>query len=441
MELEAASRYVNGLLAKAGLVRGDPIRFDNPGKEPGTERRILNLVHELIARRERETEQMETLVMTVQALKNDNTKKETKIARLGDRIGDLEQQLASMKAQNRVAIGSQNSAEFALKTQREETARLKTLLMQVKSKCANDIRQRDVQIARMKDQLADNARRATGTRRQPAFMSTSYAAINAIEEPPVTDEAVILAQETTEELTERCRTLIDENDTLLSLLKRTLKMLNSIQGLDTEMGLDDEMEYEDNIGVNVANSEILANQLHEALTSLQQIVNQPNYVPVEEVHARDAEIARIKQESEKIEQEWKKAIALVDQWNKSVGKPPRNTDESMGRMEFSGISVSAESEHEDESDGPVSRKVPGGNGSNPDLSTVMEEDEGSEDERMAEDDHHEPARTPPQSMSPRQPVSEKKPPVSIEKLKRSIRTRGSLTPQEMEQLLKGEVDE
>lgn len=280
-----------------------------------------------------------------------------------------------MKTQNRVAIGSQSAAEFALKTQRDETTRLKQLLTQVKSKCANDIRQRDVQIARMKDKLADNARRGTGTRQSPAFMSTSYATIIQTEDVIMADEAVALAQETTEELTERCRSLIEENDNLLSILKRTLKMLNALQGLETNFGFEDEEEFEDVIGLNVANSEVLAGQLDESLISLKQIVNQPNYVPVEEVIARDEEIARIKQESEKIEQEWKKAIALVDQWNRSLGGPPQELGQTLGRLSIS--HEVSETNHVQESEQMrMSRIGSDGIGHNAqELSMVMEEDE------------------------------------------------------------------
>jgi len=51
-ELKSASNYVNNQLAARGLLRGLPIDFAKPTKEVETPARIINLVHELVKRRD-----------------------------------------------------------------------------------------------------------------------------------------------------------------------------------------------------------------------------------------------------------------------------------------------------------------------------------------------------------------------------------------------------
>ena len=51
-ELKSASNYVNNQLAARGLLRGLPIDFAKPAKEVETPARIINLVHELVKRRD-----------------------------------------------------------------------------------------------------------------------------------------------------------------------------------------------------------------------------------------------------------------------------------------------------------------------------------------------------------------------------------------------------
>jgi len=51
-DLKSTSNYVNNQLASRGLVRGLPIDFAKPSKDPDNPARIINLVHELVQRRD-----------------------------------------------------------------------------------------------------------------------------------------------------------------------------------------------------------------------------------------------------------------------------------------------------------------------------------------------------------------------------------------------------
>lgn len=51
-DLKAASKYVNNLLASRGLLRGKEIAFYKPSEDESTPSKIINLIHELLTRRD-----------------------------------------------------------------------------------------------------------------------------------------------------------------------------------------------------------------------------------------------------------------------------------------------------------------------------------------------------------------------------------------------------
>lgn len=133
----------------------------------------------------------------------------------------------------------------------------------------------------------------------------------------------VLVQDTTDFLTKLSQDLADENDNLIALLRTTLSTLKAIQGLpdDTEHFLPGNAEDEENLVVAPpAGFEDLTAELDATLYTLKGVLNQPNYVPVEELAERDAEVERLGARNKVLEEEWRKALELVDGWNKTLGK-------------------------------------------------------------------------------------------------------------------------
>jgi len=133
-----------------------------------------------------------------------------------------------------------------------------------------------------------------------------------------------LAADTVDFLTTLSQGLADENDNLIALIRQTLSTLKTVQGLPDDGGLhvtQEDVENAENLVVAPpASFDALSDDLGGVLYSLKELLNQPNYVPVEELAERDAEIARLVAKNETIEEEWKKAIELVDGWNKTLGR-------------------------------------------------------------------------------------------------------------------------
>lgn len=133
-----------------------------------------------------------------------------------------------------------------------------------------------------------------------------------------------LAADTADFLTKLSQGLADENDNLIALVRTTLSTLKAIQGLpdDDHFLPDDEHggDTENPVVAPPASFEDLTAELDQVMYSLKEVLNQPNYVPLEDLAERDAEIQRLVTKNATLEEEWKKAIDLVDEWNKTLSK-------------------------------------------------------------------------------------------------------------------------
>lgn len=315
---------------------------------------------------------------------------------------------------------------------------MKTLLQQVRAKAANDIRQRDLQITKLKEKLVESSRRGTGAAKTTsAYMSATFPFTSTeSDNDEDKNEALAIAQETSEYLTELSQNLADENDNLLAIVRRTLADLRSLQGVEDDEKLDNPLE------AMPTNYDLLAFQLDETIESLREILTQPNFVSIEEVAMRDEEIVKLKAEITQVETEWKKAIALVDHWNKSL---KRDVVVAEGEETLNDIQKEGEKETDE---AKIEKEEKGG------------EEESDDDSEVIVELVQEPTAP---SVTPARKVrsflllaslslltvQQKKPAPdfvdspkipSIAKLKKSIKKRGSLTTAEMEQLVHGEAD-
>ncbi|KAF8458023.1 Afadin and alpha-actinin-binding-domain-containing protein [Terfezia claveryi] len=330
MDLSSASTYLNNLLAKAGLLKGGTaVNFHNPSSDDGSTTRIINLVHDLVTRREKEEEQLESLANTIRTLRSDNAKLQQANEKLGKKCEELERKNVTLEGQQNAFNSTLRTSEAAAKSLRDETTRLKMVLQQVRNQFAIDIRKRDVQLGKIKEQLLN-------PRRNPKNVNTIT--ITGTVPPAAADVAPqsacgpdCMAQDTADALTELSQTLANENDNLVSITRQTLSTLNTIQGIQDDCHFPPEEESGDAyLSVCPQSFEALSEELQRSLESLREMINQPNYVAIEELQERDKiieekekEIARLQARIEVVEEEWRKAIEMVKMWNQSMrGKLP-----------------------------------------------------------------------------------------------------------------------
>ncbi|KAF2276947.1 uncharacterized protein EI97DRAFT_432566 [Westerdykella ornata] len=340
LNLKTASTYINNLLLARGLLRdGKPIEFAHPSRGEGgkeaTMAHIINLVHDLILKRDRDQAHRESLASTLRALRSESTRQTSALEKLQTRNEDLARQLSLAQSQERSARAALRTAESSARSLREEMLRLKTTVQQVRTSCANDIRKRDIQIQRLKNHLTGQQR---GNRSglvgasitiNPGTMTMNGMGTSRDDALDVDDPEYNLSQDTTEFLTKLSQSLSDENDNLIGLVRSTLVTLKELQGLpigprrDENGDLSTVGEEEETVRQNMMHGlptsyESLAADMDTVLEKLKTLLTNPNFVSVEEVETREEEIAKLRAGWDRMESRWRDTLALMDGWRRKM---------------------------------------------------------------------------------------------------------------------------
>lgn len=245
------------------------------------------------------------------------------VASLEMRNADLERKLALSTTQEKTAKATLRTAETRMRALREEMARLKGTVAQIRGQCANDIRRRDSDIARLKRHLEGRRGREGNGGQVGVVVVTPGPTRAQLQASRAADQAADLGspeyslkQETTDFLTQLSQGLSDENDALITLVRNTLATLRSLQGLPVEV-LNSSQSHGSSEGldtgyaVNAAppSYEELAAGTDEVLEHLRGLLTNPSFVPLEEVEVREDEIMRLREGWEKMATRWKEAVA------------------------------------------------------------------------------------------------------------------------------------
>ena len=278
---------------------------------------------------QRESDTLINLSQNLQSMRAASTQQTQTVTRLEAQNAMMDRQIVVLNTQERAAKEALRTAELRTKGLKEEMARLKGTVAQIRGQCATDIRRRDLEIQRLKKHLEGRRGRdgagghfgivaaTLGPSRSPAESQQMENAVN-IESPEYS-----LKQETTEFLTQLSQSLSDENDALIGLIRSTLVTLRSLQGLpaDPHDSRGDEhatTSHEIPAMVAPPSYDDLAASVDEVLDHLRGILTNPSFVALEEVEIREDEIIRLRQGWEKMEARWKEAVSLMDGWRKRM---------------------------------------------------------------------------------------------------------------------------
>ncbi|KAH6643039.1 Afadin and alpha-actinin-binding-domain-containing protein [Boeremia exigua] len=341
--LKTAATYINNLLLARGLLRdGKNIEFAHPSRGEGgkeaTMAQIINLVHDLILKRDRDQEYRESTAETVRTLRSEQSRQLVSLEKLQTRNADLTRQLSLAQSQEHAARAALRTAESSARKLRAEMLRLKTTVDQVRTSCANDVRKRDIQIQRLKSHLTTQQRgNKTGLVGASITINPGVAGLGGststlrADEPDMEDPGYSLRQETTEFLTQLSQSLSDENDSLIALVRSTLVTLRELQGMPEMAGQEDadqlsvigEDEEDARQGMMHAlptSYEALASDTDAVLDNLKNLLTNPDFVSMEEVESREEEIHRLRAGWEKMEARLRESFRLMDSWRKRMTK-------------------------------------------------------------------------------------------------------------------------
>ncbi|KAF2157755.1 hypothetical protein K461DRAFT_309801, partial [Myriangium duriaei CBS 260.36] len=331
--LLTASTYLNNLLLARGLLRNSKaIDFAKPARE--TRAQIINLVHDLLLKRDRDEENRDHVADTLRGLRSESERKDAELERLRTRLAEKERALVTAQAEARAARADLKRLQTSAKNTQIQLAKSKALADQIKTQCVNDVRKRDAQIERLKTHIQGQQRGNKSLVVAPSISisggSGSVRGQNAFNASvhELQDPEYSLKQETNEFLTQLTQSLSDENDGLISLVQGTLRTLRELLGLDSvaedeadalaEHG-ENPMTQDGEVGQAVT-YERLGAQLSSLLETLSGLLTNPNFVSMEEVDIRDEEIARLRDGWEKMEVRWKDVLLMMDGWRKRMEK-------------------------------------------------------------------------------------------------------------------------
>jgi hypothetical protein len=329
--LRTASTYLNNLLLARGLLRnGADVDFVRPSRESRAQ--IINLVHDLVLRSDRDKDRNEHLSFTLRGLRAEDTRKDAEIERLRLKGEEHAREAVQARTAERVAKDEAKKVERNVKGLQEQVARLKTALAQVRTQCANDVKKRDLELARLKAHLQDQRRgNRAGVVAPSMTVSGSARRQHEGSSKDLGDPEYSLKQETTAFLTQLSQSLSDENDGLIGLLREALTTMKELLGLpantqvmaDSAIGSrgsgDDIADGGHNIVQALPTSyETLATELDNTLSHLRKILTNPNFVSVEEVEVRDDEIVRLRQGWEHMEARWRDVLSMMDGWRRRM---------------------------------------------------------------------------------------------------------------------------
>lgn len=350
INLQNASTYLNNLLLARGLLRnGKSIEFTSLKKgttgADHTMAKIINLVHDLVIRRDRDADQRESLATTIRNLRAEEARRGSEVERLQSKNSELFRDMALAEGQKRSLEVSARRAEASARELKEQMAKMKSTLDQVRAKCVNDVRKRDIELEKLKKHVTGMQRGATHSSGMKIIQLNPQLPLpnNAREFRsglPVSDENWSLEKETNDFLADLVNETSTENVALRHIVDGTMDTLKELTGLerasekqqiDVEIGIPGQYKQsrantQSTQSEALVSCEDLAEQMDVVLAHCRAILKDPSFVSIEEVQIREDEIIKLREGWEKMTSRWKDAVAMMDTWRKRMLEGGTNVD-------------------------------------------------------------------------------------------------------------------
>jgi Afadin- and alpha -actinin-Binding len=353
--LSSASIYLNNLLLARGLLQdGKSIDFTHPERDDNTMSRIINIVHDLVLRRDRDAEQRELLANNLRAMRVEESQRVLDMERVQDRNADLVRKMKEADAQERALKASLRKAETAAKEMKEQMLKMKSTLDQVRAKCLGDVRKRDLEIEKLKEHVAQMQRGQRGANTGPKLAtSNKLESVSGRGAQDVSSAEWCLEKESNDFLAALVNETSGENVVLRNIVTEALETLREITGMEDPDQAKDETEL-DGIGIPgqyrksrqraaekeqeaaLMSCETLAKNISAAMDHCRSILKDPSFVPIEEVQVREVEINKLRDGWEKMASRWKEAVTMMETWRQNMlaGSPEKIDMNELSHLEF-----------------------------------------------------------------------------------------------------------
>lgn len=312
--LSASRAFINSELTRRGYARPQAgeattcLKF-NSADAPD----VINIVYDFLRKVECDEQNLDHLSARARALSGENERLQAEKSRFEARLKASEREADGLRSALQQGKSALATAQADARQLRDSLNKSTTAMAHIKTQVSHDLRKRDVQLGRLRDQLFEGGSARRG--RVVSGLSTSSASLGhrkvssgqctdtiaRDQEPPYDPNAELaLRVEADALLGEQLQEVIAENDALSELLQATLASLDTLVSIDS---VSDETMF-----ASVARSVIvLEAQLRVRLTAVKEILEMPGYVPVDEVQVRDDKIATLTERLVEVEAQWSAA--------------------------------------------------------------------------------------------------------------------------------------
>ncbi|KAK9454239.1 Afadin and alpha-actinin-binding-domain-containing protein [Dipodascopsis uninucleata] len=316
-DIISASKRLNSSLISRGLIDSkERIKFE----ESSDARRIINFVYDIIHRREKDAESKERLIDTIHENKSTEARLKRLLSQLESKCDSLERNISTISAQKDALKTSLRSLEAENKVMKDDIARQKAMLQQIRAQDATERRKRDQQFLRMKEKAGFEIRRAKPVSTIGGKLpqnsagwilesqnSKSFFSNNA--------ESVVLFQDRASNvIPEVIKELTDENARLIALIRETALTLSIFTG---EKSVEDD-EFDTVLKYLPTSFRELSIEMSNSLEALRELLHEPKYVSIDQLEQRDLEITKLRKQLEIMTRNWKDAIQTMDEWNQYI---------------------------------------------------------------------------------------------------------------------------
>lgn len=356
--LDGASKYLNNLLLARGFLQdGKAINFVQLASTEHTKveecdnnttaATVINLIHDLILRRDRDAEQREALSSTIRALRAEESQRILDLQRLQDRNIQLKTELTSSEAQHRTTSVNLKKALGENKELKEQAIKVKSTLDQTRAIAISDIRKRDMELDKLKNHLSGVNRGKKEPVVKPKCNTMNNHKLIVRNASGGYENGApkewSLESEDNDFLAAVVNETTTENVALRKIVGDSLAYLKTLTGLDEhaqEKAAAPDLTSMDNaIGIpgqyrdrekdlynstdsaqsdSIVPVQSLASSMSQVLAHCQTILRDPSFVPIEEVQVRDEEIAKLRAGWEKMADRWKEAVTMMSQWRQKM---------------------------------------------------------------------------------------------------------------------------
>lgn len=268
-------------------------------------------------------------------MRADSLRQTDNLSRLHDRYTEAERKVALHEAEEAALRSQLKASEATIQKLKEEAARARKLVAETRAACANEVRKRDRQIDGLKKAVTD-AGRARGERKGNTITTIQVAGEIGAEDmnagASTMDDGYNLRHETNGFLAQLAKSLSEENEALLGLIRKTGDSLKDMSGWEKQQDAAGK-KGDSSAVVLVTSPEDMAADMTTVLEHLRTLLTNPSFVPLEEVVVREEEIFRLRDGWEKMETRWRDAVHLIDSWRRRMaagGHPVDMEDLKMG---------------------------------------------------------------------------------------------------------------